>query len=49
MQTYLEWFGERFPDELLENRDIEGYDRFMDLHNISKDMLLFRIWTYTKG
>ena len=34
MQTYLEWFWERFPDELLGNRDIEGYDRVMDLHPI---------------
>ena len=41
MQTFLEWFCERLPDELLENRDIEGYDRPMDLHPIYP-----KIWYY---
>jgi len=34
MQTFLESFWERFPDELLGSKDIEGYDRVMDLHPI---------------
>ncbi|MGZ5470776.1 MAG: hypothetical protein ACXWFB_03720 [Nitrososphaeraceae archaeon] len=32
MQTFLEWFWERFPDELQGNRDIECYDRVMEQH-----------------
>jgi hypothetical protein len=32
MRPFLEWFWERFPDELLENSDVECYDRVMDLH-----------------
>jgi hypothetical protein len=32
MQPFLEWFWERFPDELLGNSDVECYDRVMDLH-----------------
>ena len=32
MQTFLEWFWERFPDELQRNSDVECYDRVMDLH-----------------
>ena len=34
MQTFLEWFWEQFPDELLGNSDVECYDRVMDLHPI---------------
>lgn len=32
MQTFLEWFWERFPGELQGNKDIECYDRVMEQH-----------------
>ena len=41
MQTFLEWFWERFPDELLINSDVECYDRIMDLQPIRP-----KIWYY---
>ena len=41
MQTFLEWFWERFPDELLGNSDVECHDRVMDLHPIYP-----KIWYY---
>ena len=49
MQTFLEWFWERFPDELLVNRDIEGYYRVMDLHSIYPKICYYLRFTYTKG
>jgi hypothetical protein len=41
MSVFLEWFWERFPDELLGNSDVECYDRVMDLHPICP-----KIWYY---
>ncbi|HET9807409.1 MAG TPA: hypothetical protein VFP49_10900 [Nitrososphaeraceae archaeon] len=41
MQPFLEWFWEKFPDELLGNSDVECYDRVLDLHPICP-----KIWYY---
>jgi hypothetical protein len=41
MQTFLESFWERFPEELLGNSYGECYDRVMDLHPICP-----KIWYY---
>jgi hypothetical protein len=43
MQTFLEWFWERFPDELLGNSDVECYDRVMDLHPICPNIWYFLV------
>ena len=32
MQTFLEWFWDRFPNEVFGNTDVECYDRVMDIH-----------------
>ena len=41
MQTFLEWFWENFPDELLGNSDVEWYDR-VAIHNFTSNLLVPR-------
>ena len=41
MQTFLEQFWDRFPNEVFGNSDVECYDRIIDLHPICP-----KIWYY---